>query len=83
MTSDFSQEFGIDPGLQGDGVKTHFQILLAEKLVMIETSLELIRREYPTNIGPVDLLCRTPSGETVAVGVKRRGDIEFNITHLF
>lgn len=76
VISDFSEEFGIDPGLQKDGVEAHLQVLLAEKPDVIETGLELIRREYPTDIGPVDLLCRTPSGETVAVEIKRRGDID-------
>lgn len=76
VISDFSEEFGIDPGLQKDGVEAHLQILLAEKPEVMEAGLELIRREYPTDIGPVDLLCRTPSGETVAIEVKRRGDID-------
>lgn len=76
VISDFSEDFGIDPGLQKDGVEAHLQILLAEKPDVIEAGLELIRREYPTDIGPVDLLCRTPSGETVAVEIKRRGDID-------
>ena len=76
VISDFSQEFGIDPGLQKDGVEAHLQILLAEKPDAMEPGLELIRREYPTDIGPVDLLCKTPDGETVAIEVKRRGDID-------
>jgi len=76
VISDFSEEFGIDPGLQKDGVEAHLQVLLAEKPDVIEAGLELIRREYPTDIGPVDILARTPGGETVAVEIKRRGDID-------
>lgn len=73
---DDSYEMGIDPGLQKDGVEAHLQVLLAEKPHVMEPDLELIRREYPTDIGPVDLLCRTPAGETVAVEIKRRGEID-------
>ena len=74
--SDTSFDMGIDPGLQKDGVEAHLQVLLSEKPHVMEEGLELIRREYPTDIGPVDLLCRTPPGETVAVEITRRGDID-------
>ncbi len=71
-----SVEMGDDPGLQKDGVESELQRLLAETPEEIEGGLELVRREYPTPIGPVDLLCRDASGVTVAVEVKRRGEID-------
>ncbi len=71
-----SVELGEDPGLQKDGVESELQRLLAETPGEIEPGLELIRREYPTPIGPVDLLCRDADGVTVAVEVKRRGEID-------
>ncbi|MFM8531657.1 MAG: endonuclease NucS [Ilumatobacteraceae bacterium] len=74
--SDSSHEFGVDPGLPKDGVEAHLQELLAAAPDSIEDGLMLIRREYPTAIGPVDLLCRDPSGATVAIEVKRRGEID-------
>ena len=74
--SDFTHEMGIDPGLQKDGVEAHLQELLAEDPSFLVEGLELIKREYPTDLGPVDLLCRTSEGETVAVEIKRRGEID-------
>jgi hypothetical protein len=74
--SDVSQEMGIDPGLQKDGVEAHLQELLANDPSFLVEGLELIKREYPTDLGPVDLLCRTSKGETVAVEIKRRGEID-------
>ncbi len=74
--TDSSHEFGVDPGLQKDGVEAHLQELLAAAPDTIEEGLVLVRREYPTAIGPVDLLCRDPSGATVAIEVKRRGEID-------
>ena len=74
--SDFTHEMGIDPGLQKDGVEAHLQELLAEDPSFLVEGLELIKREYPTDLGPVDLLCRTSKGETVAVEIKRRGEID-------
>ncbi|CAB4720442.1 MAG: endonuclease NucS [Actinobacteria bacterium] len=74
--TDSAHEFGVDPGLQKDGVEAHLQELLAIAPDMIEEGLTLIRREYPTDIGPVDLMCKDPSGVTVAIEVKRRGDID-------
>jgi RecB family endonuclease NucS len=73
---DSSHELGIDPGLVKDGVEAHLQELLAEHPTTLGDGLTLIRREYPTAIGPVDLLCRDPEGGTVAIEVKRRGDID-------
>jgi len=69
-------DMGDDPGLQKDGVEAELQRLLAEKPTAIEAGLSLIRREYPTPVGPVDLLCRDASGVTVAVEIKRRGEID-------
>lgn len=69
-------EMGEDPGLQKDGVELELQRLLAELPEAIEEGLVLVRREYPTPIGPVDLLCRDTSGATVAIEVKRRGEID-------
>lgn len=71
-----SMDLGEDPGLQKDGVESDLQRLLAESPGEIEDGLELIRREYPTPIGPVDLLCRGADGRTVAVEIKRRGEID-------
>ncbi len=71
-----SHEMGEDPGLQKDGVELELQRLLAETPDFMEEGLELIRREYPTPIGPVDLLCRATNGQVVAIEVKRRGEID-------
>jgi RecB family endonuclease NucS len=73
--SDTSHDLGVDPGLQKDGVEAHLQELLAANCHTIETGLRLVRREYPTDIGPVDLLCRDEDGCTVVVEVKRMGEI--------
>jgi RecB family endonuclease NucS len=69
-------EMGEDPGLQKDGVELELQRLLAERPEVFGEGMELIRREFPTPIGPVDLLCRDAAGVTVAVEVKRRGEID-------
>ncbi|KAA9134517.1 endonuclease NucS [Microbacterium caowuchunii] len=73
---DSAHELGVDPGLQKDGVEADLQRLLAEQVEVIGEDLTLVRREFPTAIGPVDLLLRDPAGGTVAVEVKRRGDID-------
>jgi endonuclease len=73
---DSSHDLGVDPGLQKDGVERHLQELLAEHPVALGDGLALVRREYPTAIGPVDLLCRDAEGAAVAVEVKRRGEID-------
>lgn len=73
---DTAVELGEDPGLQKDGVELELQRLLSEQPGAIEEDLALIRREYPTPIGPVDLLCRDAAGTTVAIEVKRRGEID-------
>lgn len=71
-----THELGIDPGLVKDGVEAHLQELLAEHVESFGKNWQLVRREYPTAIGPVDLLCKDESGKTVAVEIKRRGDID-------
>jgi endonuclease len=73
---DSSHELGVDPGLQKDGVEAHLQALLAEHPEALAPGLSLIRREHPTPIGPVDLLCRDAAGAYVAVEIKRRGEID-------
>jgi RecB family endonuclease NucS len=73
---DTSYELGVDPGLRKDGVEAHLQELLAADPTVLGTGYTLVRREYPTAIGPVDLLCRDGDCATVAVEVKRRGDID-------
>ncbi len=67
---------GEDPGLQKDGVELELQRLLAERPETFGEGMSLIRREYPTPVGPVDLLCRDGAGDTVAIEVKRRGEID-------
>ena len=71
-----THELGIDPGLVKDGVEAHLQELLAEHVETFGKNWQLVRREYPTAIGPVDLLCKDDFGKTVAVEIKRRGDID-------
>jgi endonuclease len=73
---DSSHELGVDPGLQKDGVEKHLQELLADHPATLADGLTLVRREYPTAIGPVDLMCRDADGRSVAVEIKRRGDID-------
>ena len=76
VLSDVSHEMGPDPGLQKDGVEAHLQALLAADPTTMGDGLRLVRREYPTDIGPVDLLCRDADGVAVAIEVKRRGEID-------
>ncbi|MEZ0581124.1 endonuclease NucS [Nocardioides sp. MH1] len=73
---DSQHDLGIDPGLQKDGVEKHLQELLAEHPGTLLPGLSLVRREYPTAIGPVDLMCRDADGVSVAVEIKRRGEID-------
>ena len=73
---DSRHELGIDPGLQKDGVEAELQRLLALHVETFGPGWSLVRREYPTAIGPVDLLCRDADGATVAVEIKRRGEID-------
>jgi RecB family endonuclease NucS len=76
VISDTSIDLGIDPGLVKDGVEAHLQELLAVQLDLLGDGWRLVRREYPTPIGPVDLMCRDESGSSIAVEIKRRGEID-------
>ncbi|QXC61509.1 endonuclease NucS [Aquihabitans sp. G128] len=76
VLSDSSWDLGVDPGLQKDGVEAHLQELLAANCDRLGEGWRLVRREYPTDIGPVDLLCRDGEGGAIAVEIKRRGEID-------
>jgi RecB family endonuclease NucS len=76
VISDTEHHLGTDPGLIKDGVESHLQQLLATHLNTFGENWTLVRREYPTAIGPVDLLCRDGAGLAVAVEIKRRGEID-------
>jgi len=76
ILADVDYDMGIDPGLSKDGVEANLQQLLAASPQALEEGLTLLRREYPTDIGPVDLLCRDADGQVVAVEVKRKGEID-------
>jgi len=73
---DSEHELGVDPGLQKDGVEADLQRLLAEQIELLGDGHTLVRREYMTAIGPVDILARDAAGASVAVEIKRRGDID-------
>ena len=73
---DSEHHLGVDPGLQKDGVEAHLQELLAEHIQTLGDGWTLVRREYGTAIGPVDILARDSAGRTVAVEIKRRGEID-------
>lgn len=73
---DSSHELGVDPGLIKDGVEAHLQELLADRMDALGEGWSLVRREYPTAIGPVDILGRDADGVTVAVEIKRRSAID-------
>lgn len=74
--SDSQHHLGDDPGLTKDGVEAHLQELLAADPTVLEPGLVLVRREHPTAVGPVDLLCRDADGRSVVIEVKRRGEID-------
>ncbi len=76
ILSDTSYDLGIDPGLRKDGVESHLQELLAAQMHLLGEGWRLVRREYPTAIGPVDLMCRDAAGACVAIEIKRRGEID-------
>ncbi len=76
IISDSSFDLGVDPGLVKDGVESHLQELLAAQMKVLGEGWRLIRREYPTAIGPVDLMCRDADGGCVAIEIKRRGEID-------
>ncbi|MFC8922791.1 endonuclease NucS [Cellulosimicrobium sp. NPDC057127] len=73
---DSSHDLGVDPGLVKDGVEAHLQEMLAAQIELLGSGHTLVRREYPTAIGPVDILAKDADGATVAVEIKRRGDID-------
>jgi RecB family endonuclease NucS len=73
---DSAHELGLDPGLVKDGVEAHLQRLLAEHIATLGQGFTLVRREYMTAIGPVDILCKDATGASVTVEIKRRGDID-------
>jgi RecB family endonuclease NucS len=73
---DWRHDLGPDPGLEKDAVEAELQALLADRCDLLGTGWSLLRREYPTDLGPVDLLCRDAAGQVVAVEVKRRGEID-------
>lgn len=74
--NEMSHDLGIDPGLIKDGVEADLQRLLAEQIEILGAGYRLVRREYPTAIGPVDILAKDSSGISVAVELKRVGDID-------
>jgi RecB family endonuclease NucS len=76
IVDDSSYPLGADPGLVKDGVEAHLQELLAAQPGILGDGWRLVRREYPTAIGPVDLMCRDARGSSVAVEVKRRAEID-------
>jgi endonuclease len=76
IISDSSFDLGIDPGLTKDGVESHLQELLAEQMQVLGEGWRLVRREFPTPIGPVDLMCRDAIGAGVAIEVKRQAGID-------
>jgi RecB family endonuclease NucS len=76
IISDSSFDLGIEPGLVKDGVEAHLQELLAAQMQVLGEGWRLMRREYPTAIGPVDLMCRDAEGGCVAIEIKRRGEID-------
>lgn len=73
---DSAHELGVDPGLVKDGVEAHLQELLAEHIHTLGDGWSLVRREYMTAIGPVDILAKDHTGASVAVEIKRRGEID-------
>ncbi len=73
---DSAHDLGVDPGLVKDGVEAHLQKLLAEQITTLGEGWRLVRREYPTAIGPVDIMARDAEGLAVAIEIKRRGEID-------
>ena len=76
IVSDTSADLGVDPGLTKDGVEAHLQELLAEQIEVLGAGWRLVRREYPTAIGPVDIMAKDADGGSVAVELKRVGGID-------
>jgi len=76
IVEELNHDLGDDPGLIKDGVEAHLQELLADQLHLVDQDVTLIRREFFTAIGPVDILARDSKGQTIAIELKRRGDID-------
>ena len=76
IVSDTSADLGVDPGLKKDGVESHLQELLAAQVTLLGDGWRLVRREFPTPIGPVDLMCKDATGSSLAVEIQRRGEID-------
>lgn len=76
MIAEIEHDLGEDPGLIKEGVEAHLQKLLAEQLDILGEGYSLVRREFMTAIGPVDILVQDERGQNVAVEIKRRGDID-------
>ena len=73
---EISYDMGEDPGLVKDGVEAHLQELLADQIDTLGERYTLVRREYPTAIGPVDIMAKDENNNNVAIEVKRRGGID-------
>lgn len=73
---EISYDIGEDPGLVKDGVEAHLQELLADQIDTLGERYTLVRREYPTAIGPVDIMAKDENNNNVAIEVKRRGGID-------
>ena len=76
VISDVTHDMGEAAGLQKDGVERDLQLLLADQPEQIEEGLRLVKREWPTDVGPVDLMCRDARDAWVAVEIKRIGTID-------
>lgn len=76
VIADESHDLGVDPGLVKDGVEAHLQQLLSEQIELLGDGHTLVRREYMTAIGPVDILARDDAGASVAVEMKRNANID-------
>ena len=87
LVSELSYDLGVDPGLVKDGVEAHLQVLLAAHIETFGDGYQLVRREYPTPVGPVDIMARDPSyvvdvayppgaGRHIAIEIKRRATID-------
>jgi RecB family endonuclease NucS len=76
VLSDVAHDMGEAAGLEKDGVERDLQLLLADNPMVIEDGLRLVKREWPTDVGPVDLMCRDEDDAWVAVEIKRIGTID-------
>jgi RecB family endonuclease NucS len=76
ILSDVTHDMGEAAGLEKDGVERDLQLLLADEPAHVEPGLRLVKREWPTDVGPVDLMCRDAEDGWVAVEIKRIGTID-------